>query len=127
MKLSKMEQSYAETMLWATDTWDENGNSTGTYEYQNYSPDDISKDAWRKIREYCEGFLELVREDEPSAYEEIIGDLERAGHDFFLTREGHGANFRDGQWYNGDLFWKWAKTFGDVNLYVNDNGEIEIQ
>jgi hypothetical protein len=125
--IGKMERGYAETMLWATTKYDEYENCDKSYEYLNYSADDLSKEAWRQIREDCEGFLELVREDEPAAWEELVLDLERAGHDFFLTRERHGAGFWDGDWVNGTLLTKWSHTFGTVNLYVNDNGEIEIQ
>lgn len=125
--IGKMERSYAETMLWATTKYDEYPDCDKSYDSLGYSTQDISKDAWRKIREDCEGFLELVRDDEAAAYEELVMDLERAGHDFFLTRERHGANFRDGHWQNSNLFWKWAITFGSVDLYVNSNGEVEIQ
>lgn len=49
-----------------------------------------------------------------------------AGHDFWLTRCGHGAGFWDGDWpepYATQLD-NAAKTFGNVDLYVGDGGKV---
>ncbi len=52
--------------------------------------------------------------------------MARAGHDFALTRNGHGAGFWDGGWpVYGDLLAKIAKSFGEIDLYVSDGGELE--
>ncbi len=43
---------------------------------------------------------------------------EPAGHDFWLTRNGHGAGFWDGDWPTyGDKFTEIAKSFGEVHAY----------
>lgn len=49
-----------------------------------------------------------------------------AGHDFWLTRNGHGAGFWDGDWPKpyGTQLTKAAKAFGSVSLYLGDNGKI---
>jgi hypothetical protein len=49
-----------------------------------------------------------------------------AGHDFQLTRNGHGAGFWDGDWEHGDALTAIAKTFGTVSVTftVNDDDEI---
>ncbi len=55
---------------------------------------------------------------------DIVGRLEEAGHDFWLTRNGHGAGFFDGAWGKaGDRLTKAAHTWGEVYLYV-DGGKI---
>lgn len=52
--------------------------------------------------------------------------LARAGHDFWLTRNGHGAGFWDGDWPEpyatqlDDL----SKVFGESDLYRGDDGLI---
>lgn len=49
-----------------------------------------------------------------------------AGHDFWLTRNGHGAGFWGGDWlepYAAKLT-KAAKTFGAFGLYRGDDGKI---
>lgn len=53
---------------------------------------------------------------------------EQAGHDFWLTREGHGAGFWDGDWddenNSGDKLDEAAKGYNEFSLYVGDDGKI---
>ena len=52
---------------------------------------------------------------------ELLEDwpLDQAGHDFWLTRNGHGAGFWDGDWKDsaGASLTEIAKSFGECNLY----------
>ncbi len=50
----------------------------------------------------------------------------QAGHDFWLTRNGQGAGFWDGDWPKaaGKRLTKSSKTFGETTLYVGDDGKI---
>lgn len=58
-------------------------------------------------------------------HDEVAYDGVRAGHDFWLTRNGHGAGFWDRDLGEvGDELTKAAHTFGSVDLYVGDNGQI---
>lgn len=53
-------------------------------------------------------------------------DDAHAGHDFWLTRNGHGAGFWDGDWpkpYDDQLTTA-AKAFGEVSLCLGDDGKI---
>jgi hypothetical protein len=49
-----------------------------------------------------------------------------AGHDFWLTRVGHGAGFWDGDWEDeiGKTLTEASKSFGNVDLLVGDDGFI---
>jgi len=49
-----------------------------------------------------------------------------AGHDFWLTRCGHGAGFWDGDWPepHATALDNASKAFGNVDLYVGDDGKI---
>ncbi len=49
-----------------------------------------------------------------------------AAHDFWLTRCGHGAGFWDGDWPEpaATVLDNAAKAFGNVDLYVGDDGQI---
>ena len=54
-----------------------------------------------------------------------------AGIDFWLTRNGHGSGFWDGDWDNtlpdidvGSIFDEYSKSVGSCDLYVSDNGYI---
>lgn len=57
----------------------------------------------------------------------LVSDpAEHAGHDFWLTRNGHGAGFWDGDWpqpYATELT-NAAKAFGETSLYIGDDGKI---
>lgn len=58
-----------------------------------------------------------------------IGDKDpQAGHDFWLTRNGHGAGFWDGDWPEPDATYLDARsaTFGNVDSYVGDDGLIYL-
>lgn len=45
----------------------------------------------------------------------------QAGHDFWLTRNGHGAGFWDGDWPKyGDMFTKWAQGYGEAYAQFED-------
>lgn len=50
---------------------------------------------------------------------------EMAGHDFWLTRCGHGAGFWDGDWpVYGKTLTTLSQFYGNVDLYVGDDGLI---
>jgi len=84
---------------------------------QNYSTCDISDDLMERIKEDCTKF-----QDENDLSE--CGDSQ-AGHDFWLTREGHGCGFWDGDWPDtGDILTKASKAYGEMYLYVGDDGKI---
>jgi hypothetical protein len=47
------------------------------------------------------------------------------GHDFWLTRNGTGAGFWDGDWFEGEKLTEAAKAFGNFDLMVDhDDGTI---
>lgn len=52
-------------------------------------------------------------------------DIEHAGHDFWLNRCGHGAGFWDrGLGELGDRLSDAAKVYGNVDLYIGDDGLV---
>lgn len=76
----------------------------------------------------CEDFLALC--DREGSLQQALEyqTLEHIMHDFWLTRNGHGAGF----WEPGDYGWsdlgdkltEFTKHYGEVNLYVGDDGTI---
>lgn len=52
--------------------------------------------------------------------------IEMAGHDFWLTRCGHGAGFWDGDWPepHAQKLTDAAEAFGNVDLYIGDDGKV---
>ena len=66
----------------------------------NYSADDLSQEAFVRIVADCEKFQR--EQFDNITYENCLrgghSTAEYAGHDFWLTRNGHGAGFWDGDW-----------------------------
>jgi hypothetical protein len=49
------------------------------------------------------------------------------GHDFWLTRNGHGAGFWDrGLGKQGDRLTEMSKIYGSCYIYVGDDGKVYI-
>lgn len=94
---------------------------------QNYGPDDFSEDAIKAIEKDCRDFLDkagdLICQDN---LEKRGNPWHQAGHDFWLTRSGHGAGFWDGDWKDdaGKKLTEIAESFGHVWIYVGDDGKI---
>ena len=80
--------------------------------------------------EFSEEFLERARQDCKKFQEEnavlLQGlDTQQCGHDFWLTRCGHGAGFWDsGLGEVGDKLTEAAKKFGNIDTYIGDDGRI---
>jgi hypothetical protein len=55
-----------------------------------------------------------------------FNEWERAAHDFWLTRNGHGAGFWDGDWPEpyAQRLTDAAEALGSCDLYVGDDGKI---
>lgn len=63
-----------------------------------------------EIREDARDFFD-------QAYDMIKDDLNRAGGDFHLTRNRHGAGFWDGDWKdNGDKLTELSRPYGTLEL-----------
>lgn len=102
---------------------------------QNYSAEDFSDEAKEQIDADCRHFLHkaapwITVDNYTGA---MTGTLAaHAGHDFWLTRVGHGAGFWDGDWKSdkdssGDgPLTKRAKETGHVDVYVGDDGKLHF-
>lgn len=120
--------AYIEAALWSTN--DESTPEGGVPFDQNYGPGDIDVDTWEKMRADCAEFLrENAEHGVPGNCTRGTGQytvFEQAGHDFWLTRCGHGCGFNDGDWKKpgATALYEAAKKFGEVNLYLGDDGKI---
>lgn len=86
-----------------------------------YSIDDISAQAVKQMQADIDAFVES---NEELLRESGMSD-EQIGHDFWLTRNGHGSGFWDrGLGSIGVALTKASKPFGSSNLYVGDDGLI---
>lgn len=107
---------YIACALW-TSTDDDDVNMD-----ENYDADDLAPSTLDKMREDVEAFVESVEE---AGWDVSAWSDEQMGHDFWLTRNGHGAGFWDrGQGKVGDDLTALAHPFGEFSLYVGDDGAI---
>jgi hypothetical protein len=91
----------------------------------NYTTDDISAESSARMKEQCEKF---VTSPEVASLLEASGlSPEYAGHDFWLTRNHHGAGYWDRDLGEiGDALTKLAHERGERTMYVGDDGMIHI-
>jgi len=111
-------RAYIETALWSSN--DESDERGGEPMDANYSVDDLSDEAIERMARDCTRFRELAGEN-------IHGlDETTVAHDFWLTRNGHGAGFWDGDYEQtlGDDLTRLSETFGACWLGVGDDGTI---
>jgi len=125
--------SYVEAALWSSN--DESTPAGGEPMDSNYSLSDLAPETLQRmakdVAEFQAANLADIeagcdRSGEHSVYE-------MAAHDFWLTRNGHGAGFWDGDWMDadsdtpearGERLSEAARAFGQFDLYVGDDGQI---
>lgn len=120
-KFEEFFASYIETALWAS--MDNSDPETGGDPMDsNYGSEDIAPAALKSMRADCRAFLaraECFIDAEPAQ------TYRQAAHDFWLTRNGHGAGFWDGDWpVYGDKLTAISEAAGDYDLYVGDDGKV---
>ena len=112
----KMLQSYLGTALWSSTGDDDEPLD------KEYDVSDISNEAERESRRDVVKFIRKSRR--------YLGDVspDMAGHDFWLTRNGHGAGFWDGDYPDdiGEKLTEISKTFNEAHMYIGDDEEIYI-
>lgn len=117
-KLDAFTRAYIECALWSST--DNSRDDGGDPLDDNYGVEDFAPEALAQIIEDCEAFQRAQRD----TYGERWTD-ERAGHDFWLTRNGHGAGFWDrGHGPVGSTLTAAAKAYGTVDIYVGDDGKL---
>lgn len=97
---------------------------------KNYGAKDLAPETLAKMTADCEAFQAANGElltDENLLNGRTTVD-QRAGHDFWLTRNGHGAGFWDGDWEEtaGKLLTAASKKFGECHLYVGDDKKLYL-
>lgn len=122
-------QAYVAAALWSSQ--DDDGNPLD----DNYDDSDIAPETLDAMRRDCVRFYEFARADihcngAPESSDTPGGTDHKqaamAGHDFWLTRNGHGAGFWDGDWPDGPggRLDNLSKAFRGVDLYIGDDGAI---
>lgn len=114
--------AYVECALWSSTDEDDIPLD------KNYTVTDMSADCLGKMKEECTAFLESLEEKYPLIRTWSDSQYERAGHDFWLTRNRHGAGFCDGDWPKamGKFATELSHKYGECYLYVSDDNWVEI-
>ncbi len=71
-----------------------------------------------ELREFVDQYYPLVDSGDKDT------DLGHFVHNFWLTRNGHGAGFWDGDYKNGDELTEACMEYGERTLYVGDHDTI---
>lgn len=102
-------KAYIEAALWSTSNPSDDSDCPVTLDSAGWCLDDIPYPLYLKMVEDCSQFQRDNQE-----LLELAGDTDQNGHDFWLTREGHGAGFWDrGYGEVGDKLTEAAKAWGD--------------
>lgn len=111
--LDEFTQGYITAMFW-----------TDEAELEGGSVAELAPEALQSLVDDCQAFQTCNAVD-LEAYQEAGRDLEHAGHDFWLTRNGHGTGFWDrGMDELGVRLSLAARPFGEVYAYRGDDGLI---
>lgn len=84
----------------------------------------VSEEALQTITEDCEKFVNSYKDLLSQVYTNPT-EYQNAGHDFWLTRNGHGAGFWDrGFGVLGDALTARAQGFKELTPYIGDDEKI---
>lgn len=121
--LDAFTQGYVEALFWT---------ETGTADdadLANASFEDLSPAARARIRVDCLAFQgDCAASLTAAAAKDSSRTATAAGHDFWLTRNGHGAGFWDGDWPapEATILDRAAKEAGECSLYRGDDGLLYL-
>jgi len=147
-RLEVMLTAYIECALWSTT--DNSRDDGGDPLDQNYGPEDLAPEARETMERACAEFLKasdaaviegcaaalMVRRLHLTDREAAVSladaheTWEQFGHDFWLTRNGHGAGFWDRPEIYGAqmarLLTQASKTRGECHVSVGDDGRLYV-
>jgi hypothetical protein len=121
-EIDEMTRSYAVCALWSST--DDNGEPLD----DGRDTSDIAPATYASMREDCAAFAAANLADIRAARYAIPGRFYgpgNVGHDYWLTRNGHGAGFWDRGLGNiGERLSAAARLDGEVNLFVDTDGKV---
>jgi hypothetical protein len=115
---------YVECALWS-ETDESDPETGGAPLDENYGEEDIAPEALAEMRKDCDNFCDENAGMLKEAADAHGRPADHLGHDFMLSRNGHGTGFWDrGLGHIGDDLHKAAKVYGTQGLYVGDDSLI---
>lgn len=111
--------AYLEAALWASSVPD----GEKPLDDQGYSISDFDQEA---VNQAVDESNDFIRENLQLL--EAVGTMQQHGHDFWLTRNRHGAGFFDRGYGNlGKLLTKSAHAYGGKNAYAGEDGKVRFE
>lgn len=126
-------RAYVTCALWSSLDWREEDGPEFASDQPNHfdawaTVDDIALDALAEMRADVEAF---IAEADAIPGSDWWSD-EQMGHDFWLTRNHHGAGFWDRHFNDspeakaGDALTSAADVYGSCDLYTGDDGRVYV-
>lgn len=112
--MNQYTEYYFNTALWSS--VDENGSPLD----DKYSLTDLAPETIERAEKDIDAFIATIEKQGLDTSDHKVSQLM---HDFWLTRNGHGAGFWDGDYEEslGEALTKLSETFGEIDLYVGDD------
>jgi hypothetical protein len=121
-------RAYLECMLWSSN--DESTPQGGEPLDKNYSPEDLALETLEQVKKDCADFCEQAGEALTRMEGYPKEAAAQAGHDFWLSRNGHGSGFFDEDKLpakeDRGFLQELSHKFGEQNPYVGDDGAIYL-
>jgi len=114
-----MQDAYIASAIWSST--DDDGEPLDN----DYSADDLDDETLAEMEADVKKFFDDNDDLIFRAWEEDDASEGDIGHNFWLTRNGHGAGFWDGDFpVTGDDLTIESKKFGETSLYIGDDDKI---
>jgi len=111
--------AYLEAALWASSV----GDGEDPLD-KSYTVEDFTQEAVDQAVKDANDFIRSNRKD----LEAASSDRSQHGHDFWLTRNRHGAGFWDrGYGAFGDRLTEAAHAYGEINAYADEDGKVRFE
>ena len=133
--IDKMVAGFIDATLWTENLYDDNNPDDTPMDSLGFVPENIDENSMARIRSDCAFFvnialhagvdIEKLYDPELSLFlsadngDNFYYDWRAIGHDFLLSRNGHGAGFFDRDIPHADLFQHIASRFSEVHAYSN--------
>jgi hypothetical protein len=99
---------------------------------KTHSWKDVSNESYVQATRDCKAFLDkasswIVDKNFKYVTKEHT-TVAQAGHDFWMTRDGQGCGFWDGDWREpaATILDNLAKSFNEIELYVGDDNKLHF-
>ena len=127
--LDSFTRAYITAALWSSSA-EIGGFTDASFEDMGFDVSDLAPETLAKMTKECAKFQSDNLDAIESGCLTRLSCYEQAGHDFWLTRNGHGCGFWEtSDWSEpqGAELTNAAKSLGTSDLYLGDDGKVYAQ